>query len=97
MHASHAQHRTLRALLFGLLLVCAQAFAQAHEVVHDPAGEPELCSTCIVGGGLKAAATADIEFTIPAAASLEPAVSVASIHPPTHRESRDARAPPLND
>lgn len=87
----------LKGLILGLLLVCAQAVAQTHEVVHDPAGEHELCATCTVGGGLKAAATGAVEVSVPTVAALVPQVPPAPTRPATHRRSPDARAPPLND
>jgi hypothetical protein len=87
---------TLKGLLLGLLLVCAQSLAQAHEVVHDPAGEPELCATCSVGGGLKAAATATVEPTIPAPVAITPDVPAAPTQVSPIRRTPDARAPPLN-
>jgi hypothetical protein len=97
MRASRPTRETLKGLLLGLLLVCAQSFAQAHEVVHDPAGEPELCATCTVGGGLKAAATGALETTIPALATFAPKVPAAPTQTAATRQSPDARGPPLND
>jgi hypothetical protein len=97
MRGNRPHRNILKALLLGLLLVCAQSLAQAHEVVHNPAGEPELCTTCTIGGGLKAAATATVETNIPAPDIFAPEISAAPTQAAPVRRTPDARAPPLND
>ena len=94
MRASQRQHRTLRALFLGLLLVCAQALAHAHDVVHDPGGEPEVCTTCSVGGSLKASAESTTGVIIPRPVDFAPTVTETPDSVEAAVQTPEARAPP---
>ena len=96
MRGDRTYRRTLKALFLGLLMVCAQSLAQAHEVLHEPAGEPELCTTCMASGGLNATpadATASV-FPIPAAAV--PAGPSICLSAPCVHATPEARGPPIH-
>lgn len=91
------RHRnTLKALLLGLMMVCVQTLAQAHEVVHDPAGEPELCTTCTVGGGLNAAPANTSETVYPMPTGVAPAAPCVCLTAAHVHATPEARGPPTH-
>ena len=94
MREDRRHHRTLKALLLGLLLVCAQSLAQTHEVMHDPAGEPELCTTCTIGGGLKATFANPTVAVYPVPTGDAPAVLNLSLTTDRVHATPEARGPP---
>lgn len=42
----------LKAILFGLVLLCAQTVALGHDTQHAQLGDPEHCATCVLGSNL---------------------------------------------
>ena len=80
--------------MFGLLLVCAQSMAQTHEVMHDPSGEPELCTTCTIGGGLKATFASPTVAVYPVPTGTAPAVSSVCLTTAHVNATPEARGPP---
>ncbi len=94
MRDDRPHRKALKALLLGLLLVCAQSLAQAHEVVHNPAGEPELCTTCTIGGGLNAAPAHATETVYPIPTGTTPAVKSVCLGTAHVDATPEARGPP---
>lgn len=94
MRGDRHHRNALKALLLGLLLVCAQSLAQAHEVVHNPAGEPELCTTCTIGGGLNATPAHTSETVYPIPTGTAPTVSSVCLSTIDVHATPEARGPP---
>ncbi len=73
MQRVRASIRTWRFAALAAIVLCAQAFALAHEFDHDAGNETGRCATCSIGSGLKHVA-----------AAAEPAIPElpSAIHPP---------------
>lgn len=84
----------MRALFLGLLLMCAQTLAHAHDVLHDLASEPDICATCSVGGSLKAPAASTTSIIIPRPAAFAPTIADTPGSVVVTLQTPEARAPP---
>lgn len=91
--------RTLKHLLFAVLLLCAQMLAAAHAVEHGfeavKGQPPHVCELCLAAHDLGAGLTADIPAPLAVAAEFIPAHYFCSDRDALPAPQARQQAPPL--
>lgn len=90
----HRKH--IKALFLGLILVCAQTVAHAHEVVHDPAAESGWCTSCTLSGADKTPVTGTTFHVIPTLAGTGPVLTDSCLAIEAWQPTPEARGPPTH-